>query len=272
MTNVTILGAAGRMGQTLIHCAKSFPDIRIAGSVESDDCPLIGKDAGLAAGTEKIGVKLTSDIRESVQISDVSIDFSSPSATEQHALLAAELGKPMVIGTTGLNQKETASVNKAALTIPIVWAPNMSMGINLLFALVEKAAAMLSDYNIEIIETHHRHKKDAPSGTALRFAEVAASARGLKPEDIITHGRKGKVGERPDAQIGIHAIRAGDIVGEHTVLFATKGERVELTHRASSRECFAMGALKAAEWVHSQKPGLYTMHDVLCSHETIMTP
>jgi len=207
-----------------------------------------------------------------VQMSDVLIDFSFPSATEQHALLAAELGKAMVIGTTGLNEKETESVKKAALTIPIVWAPNMSMGVNLLFALVEKAAAMLKGYDIEIIETHHRHKKDAPSGTALRLAEVAASARGLKPEDIITHGRKGNVGERPDTQIGIHAIRAGDIAGEHTVLFATKGERIELTHRASSRECFAIGALKAAEWVLGQKPGLYTMQDVLCSHETTMTP
>lgn len=263
MTNVTILGAAGRMGQTLIRCAKRFSNIRVAGAVESDQCPLLGKDAGRVAGIADIGVKLLSDLREPAQQSDVLIDFTFASATEKHAELAAELRKAMVIGTTGLNQQETDSVKKAALTTPIVWAPNMSLGVNLLFALVEKSAAILNNYDIEIIEVHHRHKKDAPSGTALRLAEAAASARGLKPETVITHGRKGQVGERPAEQIGIHAVRAGDVIGDHTVVFATDGERVEFTHRASSRECFAAGALRAAEWVVGQQPGLYTIKDVL---------
>lgn len=260
---IVILGAAGRMGQALIRCAARTAGLHLAGAVEAEQCPLLGKDAGIIAGIADIGVLLTADSRKAFQKGDALIDFSFPSATARHATLAAELKKPIVIGTTGLNPAEQESVRKAAVRIPVVWAPNMSLGVNLLFAMVKKAAGILGDYNIEIIETHHRHKKDAPSGTALRLAETAAIARGLKLDNVAAHGRQGMVGERPEAQIGIHAVRAGDVVGDHTVLFAADGERLELTHRASSRDCFALGALRAAEWVVERKPGLYSMLDVL---------
>jgi len=260
---IAILGAAGRMGQALIRCASRLPNLHLVGAVEAEQCPLLGKDIGIIAGIADIGVLLTADSRKAFQKADTLVDFSFPSATARHATLAAELKKPMVVGTTGLNPAETETIRKAAIHIPIVWAPNMSLGVNLLFAMIKKTAGALGDYNIEIIETHHRHKKDSPSGTALRLAETAAAARGLKLDNVVTHGRQGPVGERPAAQIGIHAVRAGDVVGDHTILFATEGERLELTHRASSRDCFAMGALRAAAWVAERKPGLYSMLDVL---------
>lgn len=260
---IAILGAAGRMGQTLIRCAYRSPNLQLVGAVEAEQCPLLGKDIGIIAGIADIGVILTAESRKTFQKADVLVDFSFPSATARHATLAAELKKPMVIGTTGLNPEETEAIQKAAAHIPIVWAPNMSLGVNLLFAIVKKTAGILGDYNIEVIETHHRHKKDSPSGTALRLAETAATARGFKLDEVAAHGRQGLVGERPANQIGIHAIRAGDVVGDHTVLFATEGERLELTHRASSRDCLAMGALRAAPWITGRTPGLYSMLDVL---------
>jgi len=260
---IAILGAAGRMGQALIRCASRSPSLHLVGAVEAEQCPLLRKDVGIVAGIADIGLLLTADSRKAFQKADVLVDFSFPSATARHAILAMELKKPMVIGTTGLNVAETETIRKAAAHIPVVWAPNMSLGMNLLFAMVKKTAGALGDYNIEIIETHHRHKKDSPSGTALRLAETAAAARGLKLDDVAAHGRQGLVGERPAAQIGIHAVRAGDVMGDHTILFATEGERLELTHRMSSRDCPAMGALRAAEWVVARKPGLYSMLDVL---------
>lgn len=260
---IAILGAAGRMGQALVRCAARSPNLHLVGAVEAEQCPLLGKDVGIIAGIADIGVLLTADSRKAFQKADTLVDFSFPSATARHATLAAELKKPLVIGTTGLNPTETEAIHKAAAHIPVVWAPNMSLGMNLLFAMVKKTAGALGDYNIEIIETHHRHKKDAPSGTALRLAETAAAARGLKLDDVVAHGRQGLVGERPATQIGIHAVRAGDVVGDHTILFATEGERLELTHRASSRDCLAMGALRAAAWVAERKPGLYSMLEVL---------
>lgn len=260
---LVILGAAGRMGQALIHGATRSPTLHLVGAVEAPNHPLLGKDAGIIAGIADIGVPLTADGHRAFQKADVVIDFSFPSATARHASLAAELKKPAVIGTTGLNPAEADTIRQAAAHIGIVWSPNMSVGVNLLFAIVKKASGILCDYNIEIIETHHRHKKDAPSGTALRLAEAAAAARGLKLEDVALHGRQGQVGERPAAQIGIHAVRAGDVVGDHTVLFAAEGERLELTHRASSRDCFALGALRAAGWIAGRAPGLYSMLDVL---------
>jgi len=260
---IAILGAAGRMGQTLIRCAFHSPTLHLVGAVEAEQCPLLGKDIGIVAGIADIGLLLTADSRKVFQKADVLVDFSFPSATAQHAMLAMEQKKPMVIGTTGLNPVESEAIRKASAHIPVVWAPNMSLGVNLLFAMVKKTAGVLGDYNIEIIETHHRHKNDSPSGTALWLAETAAAARGLKLDDVAVHGRQGLVGERPAAQIGIHAVRAGDVVGDHIVLFATDGERLELTHRASSRDCLAKGALRAAEWVAARKPGLYSMLDVL---------
>lgn len=260
---ICIVGAAGRMGQALIRCASRFPKLSFVGAVESDESAALGKDAGLAVGAEPAGVVISSNARESAEAADVIIEFSSPAATVEHAVLATEMGKGMVIGTTGLDPSQSAAIRKASETIPIVWSPNMSMGVNLLFNLVEKAAGVLSDYDIEIVETHHKHKKDAPSGTALRLVEAAASARGLDPESVVLHGRRGQGGERPTNQIGVHAIRAGDVVGDHTVILATDGERVELTHKASSRDCFAVGALRAAGWVCGRAPGLYNMRHVL---------
>lgn len=260
---IAILGAAGRMGQALIRCARQVPALKVVAALESDQCPLLGKDAGIVAGGPDIGVLLHADRRRAAQAADVLVDFSFPSATLKHVHLAAELNKAMVIGTTGLSACDGESIRQAAHTIPIVWSPNMSLGVNLLFALVEQTARRLADYDVEIIETHHRHKKDAPSGTALHLAEAVAAARGVRLDTVVAHGRQGMVGERPPGQIGMHSVRAGDVVGDHTVIFATGGERLELTHRASSRDCLALGALHAAEWVHGHAPGLFTMQHVL---------
>ncbi len=263
MITVAILGAAGRMGRALVRCAGQTAGLKIVAALESGQCPLLGKDAGLVAGGADIGVLLHADTRKAVQAAEVLIDFSFPSATVKHVLLAAELQKAMVIGTTGLAEKDGDAIRQAADRIPIVWSPNMSLGVNLLFAMVEQTARRLAAYDVEVIETHHQHKKDAPSGTALRLAEVAAAARGIRLDTVVSHGRQGMVGERPAGQIGIHSVRAGDVVGDHTVMFAAAGERLELTHRATSRDCLALGALHAAEWVAGRKPGLFTMQHVL---------
>ncbi len=260
---IVILGAAGRMGQTLIRCARQCDDISISSAVESEQNPLLGKDAGSIAGIASIGVSLTADARRAAQAADVLIDFSFPSAVEKHALLAAQLKKPMVIGSTGLSDTARANIQKAAEQTPIIWSPNMSLGVNLLFMLAALIAKQLAAYDVEIIETHHRHKKDAPSGTALRLAETVAAAREVSLNTVVSYGRQGMEDARPLGQIGVHSVRAGDVVGDHTIVFATNGERLELTHRASSRECFAVGALRAAKWVMGRKPGLYTMQHVL---------
>ncbi len=262
-TTLAILGAAGRMGQAVIRAAARAPAWRLVAAVEAPRCSLLGKDAGQVAGIAEIGVTLTDDARQAARQAEVLVEFSFPSATARHAALAAALRKPLVIGTTGLSKAEAAAVRRAAVRTAIVWAPNMSVGVNLLFAVVARAAAVLPDYDLEIIETHHRHKHDAPSGTALRLAEAAAEARGLDLDAVAVHGRRGLAGDRPAAQIGIHAVRAGDVVGDHTVLLAADGERLELTHRASTRDCFARGALRAAAWLRGRRPGLYRMLDVL---------
>lgn len=265
MTKVAIVGAAGRMGQALVRCSQFMPEIQVVAAVDQAACPLSGKDAGLIAGIGDIGVKITSDLAAAVKAADVLIDFSFHENVPVTVKLAAEMKKAVVVGTTGLSPEERSAVDEAARVIPIVWAPNMSLGVNLLFALVEQAAKALGvDYDVEITEAHHRHKKDAPSGTALRLGEKVAHGRHQKFEDVTIYGREGLGGERPKGQIGIHAIRAADIIGDHTVLFATEGERVEISHRATSRDAFAKGALHAGVWlVGGQKPGLYDMQDVL---------
>jgi len=194
---------------------------------------------------------------------DVLVDFSFPSSSARHALLAAELKKPIVVGTTGLNREEKDSLKKASARTAVLCSPNMSMGVNILDAAIGRIAKALANYDIEIIETHHAQKKDAPSGTALRLAETAAAARGVHLDNAAVYGRKGNTGERTPGQIGVHAVRAGDVVGDHTVIFASEGERLELTHRASNRDCFALGALRAAQWIAKRPPGLYDMRDVL---------
>lgn len=263
MTTVAILGAAGRMGGALARCAKRVEGIEVLAALESEGHPQLGSDVGLAAGGGALGVRIVADARAAAR-ADVLIDFSVHTAAAGNAELAAAAGKALVLGTTGLSGAESDRVRAAARRVPVVWAPSMSLAVNLLFAMTRRAAALLGpEYDIEILETHHRHKKDAPSGTALRLAELAAAGRGRTLPEVACYGREGQVGERPAGQIGIHAVRAGDAVGEHTVLFAAEGERLELSCRASSRDSYAMGALRAARWAHGRPAGLYDMQDVL---------
>jgi 4-hydroxy-tetrahydrodipicolinate reductase len=264
MIKIAIIGAAGRMGQALIRCCTQSKDVQFVAAVEQADCPLVGQDAGALAGIQPTGVKLNADLGAAVAAADVVIDFSFHNVVPETVRLAAERRKGVVLGTTGLTAEERQAVEQAARQVPVVWAPNMSVGVNLLFAMVGKAAAKLGlDYDVEIVETHHRHKKDAPSGTALRLGEKVAEGRGQDFKAAAVFGREGVGSERPRGQIGLHAVRAGDVVGDHTVTFATDGERVEFTHRASSRDAFARGALRAAAWLAGRQPGLYDMQDVI---------
>lgn len=264
MIRIAIVGAAGRMGQALVRCSRLMPDLQVAAAVETATCPLVGKDAGLLAGIGDIGINISHDLVAAVKAADVLIDFSFHENVPRTVALAGEHRKAVIIGTTGLNPDERAVVDQNARVIPIVWAPNMSLGVNMLFSLVQQAARALGlDYDVEITEAHHRYKKDAPSGTALRLGESVAEGRAQIFRNVAVYGREGLGGERPRGQIGIHALRAADIIGDHTVLFATEGERVEISHRATSRDAFAKGALRAAQWIGGRAPGLYDMQDVL---------
>jgi 4-hydroxy-tetrahydrodipicolinate reductase len=252
------------MGQALVRGIPRFPELRLAGAVERSDCPALGKDAGVVAGCSETGILINADLPSAAQAARVMIDFTLADAVLEHVRFAVEQKKAMVIGTTGFGETGKTEIAAAAHLIPIVCAPNMSVGANLLFALVKQAAIVLGlDYDVEIVEVHHKHKKDAPSGTALRLAERVAEGRQQDFRKVALYGREGLTGERPRGQIGIHAVRAGDAVGDHTVFFAREGERVELAHRATSRDAFAMGALRAALWVAGRDPGLYDMQDVL---------
>jgi len=264
VVRVVIIGAAGRMGAALIRCASRLECVALHGAVDNSECGRIGEDAGIASGIEEAGVPITDDLAAACNGADVTIDFTFHTAVPGSIRTAAQHGVAGVIGTTGLTEDETAVVHEAAAKVPIVWAPNMSLGVNLLFAMTRKAASLLDEsYDIEICETHHRHKKDAPSGTALRLAEKAAAGRNVDLDRVAIYGRHGDTGERPAGEIAIHSLRSGDVVGDHVVSFATEGERIELVHRASSRDTFANGALHAAQWVGAQTPGLYDMQDIL---------
>ena len=241
MTKIIITGSKGRMGQALLACAARLPQLEIVGQVDVGD-----------------------DLASLIAKCDALIDFSFHNATLSVAKLCAQHRKALVIGTTGHEDSEKSEIRNFKSEIPIVWSSNYSTGVNTLFWLTRKAAQILGpNFDIEVVEMHHRMKKDAPSGTATTLLEILAEARKLQLEQALRHGRKGITGERTAAEIGIHALRGGDVVGDHTVIFAANGERVELTHKASSRETFANGALRAAEWVVKQKPGLYDMQDVL---------
>jgi 4-hydroxy-tetrahydrodipicolinate reductase len=241
MTRIIITGAKGRMGQVLISCAKNFRALEIVAALNRGD-----------------------DLKTVIAKTDVVIDFSSHSATPDIVELCAKNKKAVVIGTTGHSDSEKFQISNLKSQIPMVWASNFSTGVNTLFWLTRKAAEILgTDFDLEIVEMHHRLKKDAPSGTAKSLAEILAAVRRQQLEKIARHGRVGIVGERTTAEIGIHSVRGGDVVGDHTVIFANTGERLELTHKASSRDTFANGALRAALWVVKQKPGLYDMQDVL---------
>jgi 4-hydroxy-tetrahydrodipicolinate reductase len=263
MVKVIVIGAAGKMGQTVIRCLKDFPELKLIAAIENKNCELIGKDSGIIAGGEATAVPIDADFAKAAKEKPVVIDFSSPSALLEILPSAVEHSTPLVIGTTGFNKEGQEQIRQAANKIPIVWSANMSFGVNLLLGLVEKTSKALFDYDVEIVEMHHCHKKDAPSGTALRIAEAAAKGRGESLEKIAVFGRSGMIGERKKGEIAIHTLRGGDVVGDHTIIFAGDGERIELTHKASNRECFARGALRAALWLNGKKQGLYTMKDVL---------
>ncbi|MDB6123545.1 MAG: 4-hydroxy-tetrahydrodipicolinate reductase [Pedosphaera sp.] len=241
MTKVIITGAKGRMGKMLIACTAKIPELQVAAEIDAGD-----------------------DLRSVIGQGDVVIDFSFHAASAEFASICAEHKKAIVIGTTGHSGADKAKIVSLKSQIPIVLATNFSTGVNTLFWLTRKAAEILGpDFDLEVVEMHHRLKKDAPSGTATTLAEILADVRKQQLSEVIRHGREGIVGERTATEIGMHSLRGGDVVGDHTVIFAANGERVELTHKASTRETFANGALRAAQWVVKQKPGLYDMQDVL---------
>jgi len=241
MTRVIITGSKGRMGQALLACAARHPELQIVGQIDLGD-----------------------DLRPIITQGDVVIDFSFPDATRGIAALCAEHRKALVIGTTGHSDAEKSQIANLKSQLPMVWSANYSTGVNTLFWLARQAAEILgAGFDLEVVEMHHRLKKDAPSGTAMTLAAILAKVRQQQLQQVIRHGRVGLTGERTAPEIGMHSIRGGDVVGDHTVIFAANGERLELTHKASSREAFAQGALRAAQWVVRQKPGLYDMQDVL---------
>jgi 4-hydroxy-tetrahydrodipicolinate reductase len=258
MIKVGVTGAAGRMGNLIAKLVLEDKDLKLVGVTERKDSPLIGKEFAE-------GVKFYSSIRDFPEKPDVVIDFTVPQATLGLLKDAEDLRIALVVGTTGFSDEERKRIEEVSEKIPVVFSPNMSLGVNLLFKLVAEVTEVLKDkgYDIEIFEIHHRFKKDAPSGTAVKLAEIIAEKLGKNLDDIAVYGRKGIVGERKPDELGVLSARMGDVVGDHTVFFATLGERLELTHRATSRETFARGAVVAAKWVAGRKPGLYTMFDVL---------
>jgi len=264
MLQIAVVGAAGRMGRALIQAVQGDPQLALAVATEQPDDPALGQDAGTLAGAGELGVALKAGLTRETREFDVLIDFTRPPATMGHLEFCRSAGRAMVIGTTGLSPEHRKRIEEAAAEIPIVLAPNMSVGVNLCLKLLELTARVMGEgSDIEIIEAHHRHKVDAPSGTALRMGEVVAAALGRKLEECAVYGRQGVTGERDPKTIGFATVRAGDVVGEHSVWFATEGERVEITHKASSRMTFAKGAVRAAKWLKTKGPGCYDMQDVL---------
>lgn len=264
MTRIAISGAAGRMGRTLIKACQQTAGLSVTVALERGGHELLGADAGIVAGIGEMGVRIVSDLAGSADNFDVLIDFTRPDVTLANLAVCRASSRSMVIGTTGLDDNQKAEIVAAGSAMAIVLAPNMSVGVNLCLKLLETTARVLGDtVDIEIIEAHHRHKVDAPSGTALRMGEVVAAALGRNLKDCAVYGRQGQTGERDRQTIGFETIRAGDIVGDHTVMFAGEGERIEITHKASSRITFANGAARAAAWLADQPKGVFDMQDVL---------
>ena len=261
---IGVCGAAGRMGKTILEVCNETDNVRVAAAIEYKGSSMIGIDAGEQAGIGKIGVAITDDIAKVADQFDVLIDFTIASSLTENIEKCHAAGKRMVIGTTGLDDGQKEFINKATEDIAIVFAPNMSIGVNLCLKLLEMVAQVIGEESdIEIIEAHHRQKKDAPSGTALRMGEVIADTLGRNLKECAVYGREGVTGGRDKNTIGFETIRAGDIVGEHTVMFASAGERVEITHKATSRKTFASGAVRAAQWLADKDKGLFDMQDVL---------
>lgn len=264
MVHAIVCGAAGRMGSTIVRLIHETSEIKLAGAVEWSGSPQINADAGEVAGVGKIGIPIAAQLAPLLKKQAVVIEFTSPEATLEHIREAAQEKAPIVIGTTGLNPEQLAEIKQLARKTAVLVSPNMSVGVNVLLSVLGRAAQALGeDYDVEIIEAHHRFKKDAPSGTALALGRAVAEALKRDLAKTGTFGRKGIIGERKKEEIGIMAVRAGDIVGDHTVMFGGLGERLEFIHRAQSRENFARGAIRAAQWLAKKKPGLYGMQDVL---------
>lgn len=264
---IVVLGAGGRMGRRIVALAEGGLEARVAGAAEMPGSPLVGRDAGELAGIAPFGVSVAgsfADARAAAGAGAVAVDFTSPEAAVEHAREAAATGTPIVIGTTGFTREQRAELEALSKKTPLLLSANMSIGVNVLLGLVGEAVRRLGPaFDIEIVEVHHNRKKDAPSGTALALAEAAAAASGVDPASAFTLAREGLVGERKRGEIGVVALRGGDNVGEHTVMLLGTGERVELSHRASSRDCLAAGAVRAGAWLHGRAPGLYSMKDVL---------
>lgn len=264
---IIVLGCGGRMGRRIVALAEAGQEARVAGAVEIAGSHLVGKDAGEVAGIAPIGVPVVAEFAAAVRAAGpgaVAVDFTAPEAAVEHARQAASLGTPIVVGTTGLTREQKEELVRLSKTTALLLSANMSIGVNVLLGIVGEAVRLLGPaFDVEIVELHHNRKKDAPSGTALALAEAAAAGAGLDPARAFTTAREGLVGERKPGEIGIVALRGGDNVGEHTVMMIGTGERVEITHRASSRDCLAAGAVRAGAWLHGKGPGLYSMKDVL---------
>ncbi len=264
MLSVGVAGAGGKMGSLIVRLVVESGDLQLAGALEVPGHPGVGRDAGELAGKGTTGVRITDGVGQAFDGCTCIVDFTFPDATLELVRYASHRGKAMVIGTTGLSEEQREEISLHARNIPIVVSPNMSVGVNVMFRLVEEVARILGDgYDAEVLEAHHRMKKDAPSGTALALAQAVARGRGVDLAGCARYSRHGNIGERPIGEIGIQTVRAGDIVGDHTVIFAGPGERIEIVHRAHTRENFARGALKAARWVVGRPAGLYSMADVL---------
>ncbi len=261
---VAIVGAAGRMGGRLIHAVLEADGLELTGAVERPGHPQLGKDAGLVAGAGELGVAISDDLAATMQKADVLIDFTFPDVTLQNLKICAELGKMVVSGSTGFTPEQRTEAEKFAEQIPVVLAPNMSVGVNACFKLLKEAAKILGDgFDVEIVELHHNKKKDSPSGTAVRMGEVVAETLGRDYNKVANYHREGMCGERTHEEIGMQTVRGGDIVGEHTIYFIGMGERIEISHRAMSRDMFARGAARACQWIAGKAPGIYDMQDVL---------
>ena len=264
MISVIIDGACGRMGKMISQGVVTQSDMQLVGAIEYSGHPQLGEDIGEVAGVGTIGVPISDNLSEILDEADVVVEFTAPSASIEHLRNVVDAGKTMVLATTGFTEAELAEVQELAQNIPCVMAPNMSVGVNVMLQAVQLVAKALGDdYDVEVIEAHHNQKADSPSGTALRIAEVLAESLDRNLAEVGAYGRHGMVGARPEKEIGIHAIRGGDISGDHTVLYAGAGERIEITHRAHTREAFAKGAIRAAQWVVDAPKGLHDIAEVL---------
>lgn len=264
MIGITIIGGSGRMGRAITRGVRASPEFELMASVARTGGDSVGRDAGELSGTGPMAVTVTDDLSSAVARADVVLDFSTPDTTDGVVTACCKHRIPLVIGTTGLGEEQRVHIEDAAADIPVILAPNTSVGVNVLFEAVRRVAAALGEeYDAEIFEAHHRHKADAPSGTAIRLGEVIAGTRGRKLSESAVYSREGRIGARESGEIGFSVMRGGGIAGEHTVCFAGGAERLELTHRAASRDLFGEGALRAARWLTGRAPGLYTMSDVL---------